>query len=124
MTASNTQWMTRHTTADLSAKPWRFVKTTNADLALCGAGELMCGALGSDVASGAVTAKDLGVQIGPIVKVMAGAALTAGTLVMSDADGKAVTATANKYAAGQALRDGVADGDLIDVQLDIAWYEA
>jgi hypothetical protein len=53
-----------------------------------------------------------------VSKVMAGAAVAAGTFVMSNATGKAVTATATNAIQGKALEAASADGDLIAVSLD------
>jgi Uncharacterized conserved protein (DUF2190) len=51
-----------------------------------------------------------------VTKVVAGAAITAGALVMSNGSGKAVTASAG-WAAGRALTAAANDGDLITILL-------
>lgn len=62
------------------------------------------------VADGKVTVYTVGV-----LEVEAGAAVAAGALVASDADGRAVTATTGAY-VGRALDAATAAGDLIPVQ--------
>jgi len=50
-------------------------------------------------------------------KVTAGAAVAAGAEVMSDATGRAVTATSTNRSVGVAINAGAAAGDLITVKL-------
>ena len=98
------QILTRRPTADLSSSAWFLVKPSGEDdLAAAGAGELAIGALTNDVADGSSTAVYLPVQVGGLIKVIAGAAITVGTLAMSDASGEAITATSGNYAFGIAL---------------------
>jgi len=53
-----------------------------------------------------------------VTKVVAGAAVAAGALVGTDANGKAVTkSTAGDFVAGTALEAAGADGDIISVLL-------
>lgn len=52
-----------------------------------------------------------------VSKVIAGAAITAGAQVMSDASGHAITATTGNYVAGKALDAAAASGILIRVLL-------
>jgi predicted RecA/RadA family phage recombinase len=56
-------------------------------------------------------------NFGSIVQVVAGAAISAGALVMCDAAGKVKTLTAGKPQVGQALTAAGADGDKILVRL-------
>ena len=98
------QILTRRTTADLSSSAWFLVKPSGEDdLAAAGAGELAIGALTNDVADGSSTAVYLPVQVGGLIKVIAGAAVTVGTLAMSDASGEATPVTTGNYAFGIAL---------------------
>lgn len=54
---------------------------------------------------------------GIVSKVKAGAAVTAGALVMSDGAGLAITATATNYAFGMALEAAANSGEVITVLL-------
>ena len=96
--------LTRRSDADLSSSAWFLVKAVgDDDLDVAGAGELCIGALTNAVADGSSTATYVPVQIGGIIKASVGAAVTAGTLVMSDGSGEAITATDGNYAIGIAL---------------------
>lgn len=67
------------------------------------------------VATGKAT---VNVRMGGISKVVAGAAVTAGTEVMSDTVGRAITAaTATNRVQGIAMTGAAAAGDIIDVWL-------
>lgn len=57
-------------------------------------------------------------QMGRIWRVEAGAAVTAGDRLATDADGKVVTAVATNPVVGVALEASSADGDLIRVRAD------
>jgi len=57
------------------------------------------------------------VQIKDVGLIKAGAAFDAGTLLMVDATGKAVTATSGKKIVARALESATASGDLVKVQL-------
>lgn len=57
------------------------------------------------------------VAIGGVVKVVAGASFNPGTLVMSSAAGKAVTATTGLRILGIAVTGSGADGDIVSVLL-------
>ena len=105
--------LTRRTTADLSSSAWFLVKPSNENnLAVAGAGELAIGALTNDVGDGTVPGGIyVPVQIGGIIKAIAGGAITVGTLAMSDGSGEAVTATDGNYAFGIALGNYV-DGEV------------
>ena len=122
---NNDRVTTRRTTANLAAYPYRLVKASGAaDTALCGAGELPIGATGVDAGASTTDAHWIEVHEGDEMVVTAGAAITAPALVMSDANGKVVAATANKFAIGQVKNDVAADGDLCVVIKGIGWYEA
>lgn len=55
---------------------------------------------------------------GSIVKVEAGAAVSAGAIVASDASGRAITAVSGlgNYTAGKALKAASAAGEIIEIQ--------
>jgi hypothetical protein len=110
--------------ANLASSKWFLVALSSggADLDVCGAGALAIGAL-TDVVGGSNTdTKYVDVQVGGVIKVIAGAALTDGTLVMSDASGEATTATTGNYAIGICLQDA-ADGELASVLWAPSYYE-
>jgi hypothetical protein len=100
---------------DLSANQYRFVKP--------GATE------GQVVACAAVTDKPIGVQydapnaagkpievaVGPVVEVIAGAAVAYGAEVQTDAQGRAITLAATGTSVGRALQAAGAAGDRISV---------
>ena len=60
---------------------------------------------------------DVTVQVKDIGLWIAGAAIDAGALLMSDANGKAVTATAGGFVLAQALEAASAAGQVIHVQI-------
>jgi len=72
----------------------------------------------ASVASG----DDVTVQIKDIGLWIVGAAVNAGAMLMSDANGKAVTATAGKFILAQALEAATAAGQVIHVQIIKAGY--
>ena len=104
------------TDANLASSAWFMVVlgTGGTDLAVCGAGALPLGVLTNDVGASNTDTKYVDVQVGGIVKVIAGGALTDGTLVMSDGSGEAIAATDGNYYLGQCLQDA-ADGELVAV---------
>ena len=65
---------------------------------------------------------DVTVQVKDIGLWIAGAAVNAGAMLMSDAAGKAVTATAGKFILAQALEAASAAGQVIHVQIIKAGY--
>ena len=65
---------------------------------------------------------DVTVQVKDIGLWIAGAAVNAGAMLMSDANGKAVTATAGKFILAQALEAATAAGQVIHVQIIKAGY--
>lgn len=66
-----------------------------------------------DAASGAIASM---VSAGRWI-MTAGAAITAPAKIMSDANGKAITATDDAYVLGYATSDAAADGDPVEVLL-------
>jgi len=101
--------------ADLSTHQYKFVDVNaSGQAALAGAGTRCCGVLQNKPTSGNVAE----INHDGISKVVAGAAVTAGNEVMSDASGRAVTATATNQGLGIALQSAGAAGVLIPVLLD------
>ena len=113
------------TNANMSAKAWFIVAlagggadmdvTTDADSA-------PLGALTNDVGASNTDTKYLDVQIGGIIKVIAGNTITDGAFVMSDGSGEAIPVTTGKWALGQALHDAD-DGELVAVRYGVFYYE-
>lgn len=101
--------------ADLSTKQWYFGEVTTGKVTVCNAaGDYAIGVIQNKVAA-ADREVDL-VIFGP-TKIVAGAAITAGDLITTDANGKAVTvapaaggADANKAILGRAMEDATGDG--------------
>ena len=98
--------------ADLSSSVFTFVKgdSTAGQVVNGGAGGAAVGVLYEPAASG----YDVGVAIGGILTVYAGANVTVGAKVMSDSAGKAVTATATNQVLGIARTAG-ASGVLMEI---------
>lgn len=114
--------------ADLSANQYRFVKISAArTAALCSAaGEKAFGVLTNKPTSGQTAS----VAVGGVAMVKAGAAISAGDAVATDASGKAKTAVAatvdttgsnatedtdGSFVMGIAVEAAAADGDIIAV---------
>ena len=72
------------------------------------------------VAAGA----DVDIQIKDIGKWKAGAAIAVGAELATDANGKAVTATAGQFIVGIAITAASAAGDLVQVQITKSGYKA
>ena len=104
------------TNANLSAASWHIVKyAADDDIDVTSVqGELMLGVLTDEVGEANTDDKFVDVQVGGIVKVEAGGAITGGTLVMSNNAGEAVAWSAGNYALGQALHSAV-DGEYVSV---------
>lgn len=101
--------------ADLSTHQFKFVKVT-------GANAVNITTAGTDFAIGVLQNKPvLGqaceVETQGTTKVVAGAAVAAGVGVMSDATGRAITATATNKVQGIALEAAAGAGELITVLL-------
>jgi hypothetical protein len=100
--------------ADMSAKQYFIMKASAGKAAVAGAGQQPIGILQDDPAADG-RAGCIGID--GISKVVAGAAISAGAYVASDANGKAVTAASGDIAVGIAVTAASADGDVISVQL-------
>ena len=92
----------------------KFYASDNAFFSIAGAGERVLGV----VPGAAAVNEPVTIQLAPATALVeAGGTVTADTQVMSDAGGKAVTATVgSKYVAGYAITGGAA-GELITVLL-------
>ena len=86
------------------------------------AGAVPVGLLIPETEAAVAAGDDVTVQVKNIGLWTAGAAVDAGALLMSDANGKAVTATAGKFVLAQALEAASADGQIIHVQIIKAGY--
>lgn len=108
--------------ATIAGGAFKMVKISNGKVVLASVdGEPVLGVLPAqtpDLASG----DDVTVQVSAIAKVMAGGEVAQGALVMTDANGKAVTATAAKYIVGIALEGAAAAGALINVLIKGGGY--
>lgn len=101
--------------ADLSANQHRFlVVDANGQVAVAGAGVLAVGVLQNDPAAQGEAAT---VMLDGVSKVVAGAAVTSGAEVASDASGRAVTAATGNRVNGIALETCANAGEVIAVAL-------
>ena len=91
--------------------------------AVCGAGALALGIVTPDCDSAVASGDDLTVQIKDIGTWIAGAAVSAGAELASDANGKAVTATSGDFILAIALKAATAAGQRIPVQICKAGYK-
>jgi hypothetical protein len=100
--------------ADLSASQFFFLAVNaSGQAAIAGSGVATIGVLQNKPASGQAAQ----VRTEGITKCVAGAAVAAGALVMSDAAGKAITATSTNDASGVALTAAGALNDIITVKI-------
>lgn len=100
---------------DMSSDQFKFVKINGSNTAdTCdGATDIPIGVLGNKPAAAGVPAE---ISLGPIVKVQADAAITAGALVGTSADGQAVTkSTADDHVFGVALETVANAGEIVSV---------
>ncbi|SCM71512.1 hypothetical protein KL86PLE_100245 [uncultured Pleomorphomonas sp.] len=129
-TQANGLDITRLAGADLSSSQYLFVKLdANAQVVVAGAGEDAIGVLQNKPAAGQAAT----VRVGGLSKVVAGAAITAGARVASDASGKAKTAVAAtvntsdtgaaadavvaSFSMGHAFEAASGDGQVIEILL-------
>lgn len=102
------------TNGDLSTKQkLAVVLNATGTLDVAGANVRCLGILIDDPKSG----KTGTVQTRDVAKVLAGAAITQGAFVTSDASGRAVTATTGQIAWGQALQSVTAANQIVAVRL-------
>ena len=107
------------TASDLSGSAYRIVRTVAGRIAGATAGsQVPTGILTEEVADGSVTATEVGVCVSGRTKVRCGGTFADGALLMADADGEAIAATATNYHVARALEDGV-DNQIIECVIDI-----
>jgi len=117
----NPQYMSLMAAADLSAKQYYLIDIdTNGKAALAGNGEQIAGSLQNKPTAGQ-TAK---VQISGVAKVLVAEAITQGSNVASDADGKGVNAATGDAIFGVAVTSATAAGDIIPVLITQAGESA
>lgn len=92
-------------------------------VSVAGAGEAAVGLLIAET-DNVAAGDDVTVQVKDIGLWKIGAAVTAGTLLASDANGKAVEATAGSFILAQALEAATAADQVIHVQIIKAGYAA
>lgn len=115
---NNLQTVSLEAGADLSAKQYFFVAVAaDGQVDPAGNGANADGVLQNDPDA---AGKMADVAIAGISKVVAGAAITRGDKVASDAAGKAKTAVSTNRVLGLALAAAAADGDVFPVLLKLA----
>lgn len=97
---------------------------SNGAVVKAGAGECPLGVFTPNNAETIAIGDGVDIQVKDIGYVKAGAAVTKGAAVMSDANGKAVTATTGKFILGFALSAASAADDVILVQITKSGYQA
>jgi hypothetical protein len=101
---------------DLTGKEFRFAKRVLANgesaFNLAGLGEQVAGVISEGKAVGLHTSVDTGNQL----KVVAGATITPGQFVSSDANGAARVAAAGHVIAAQSI-NGAAAGELLEIDM-------
>ena len=103
--------------ADLSTKLFRFGKITSTGVNVCTvAGEKADGIIGAMYKKTPAAGDAVDLYIDRVMLIEAGAAITAGDELATDAAGKAQTATAGQYVNGVALDAATADTQLIRVR--------
>lgn len=97
---------------DLRGKEYLFAtRTTAGKFALCGAGGKIAGV----ISEGRDTGKHTSINTGKQLKVISGAGITAGDLVQSSAEGKAVPGNTNPF--GVAMNT-VLGGEYVEIDVD------
>jgi len=111
----NVRSITRVAGADLSDSQYRFVKVgSDGRVVLSGNGERAVGVTGGKAAEN----RAIEVAFSGRVLVIAGAAVTAGDKVQSDANGAVITQASTGIVCGEALETASQAGELISVLLD------
>ena len=96
--------------ADLTGKVGYIAKVTNGKADLCAAADTPLGVLVNDGKAGETVSVAL---VGEIVKIKAGAAVTAGAALKANADGKAIPVAADHDKAVAIALQAGAENDLI-----------
>lgn len=103
--------------ADIADVRGKAVKYADGKIVLAGAGEAAIGIGIMTNDENIKTGADVDIQIKDIGLVCAGAEITKGTELASDANGKFVAATEGKYVVAIALDDALAAGNYIKARL-------
>ena len=98
-------------------------KLTTSGIAVAGAGEAAVGIFIPETESPAA-GEDVTLQVKDIGLAMTGAAVDAGDLLASDANGKLIKATSGKFILAVALETATATNQVISVQICKAGYAA
>lgn len=117
-TTTQGNFITRNTTADLSAKQYYIVKLTNNAAVLATAGtDAIVGTL-DEVPQGTTGSCSIAHVSGSGTgKVVASGAISVGDLLTATTGGKAIaTTTANDFVFGRALQAATQDGDVIEYE--------
>lgn len=114
-TSQNNTTLSLEAGADLSAAQFLLVKahTTANQVVLCGDGQDAIGVL---IEPAAAAGRAVTVANGGVVRAYAGASVSVGARVASDASGKIVTAASGDYVLGVALTAGAANA-----MIEVAW---
>ena len=115
-TQEQTKTITKKAAGDLSTKQYLFMKVSAAQTVDTCAG-ITDKAIGVLQDKPAAAGRNASVAVAGTTKVVAGAAITAGTYVAPMASGKAQTAASTQFPRGMALETAVADGDIIEILL-------
>lgn len=112
------------TGAKLENAAFKFVKRDSSGKLVLAttAGEKVVGVAVATTDVSVASGDDLTVQVKDICNVIAGAAISKGALVTTDANAKAATAAAENYIIGEALTAASAAGDVIQIQITKSGY--
>ncbi len=108
----------------LTNKSFYAVKfNSSGKIAVCSTeGETVLGLIPAEEGNKAA-GDDITIQIKDIGLMVVSAAIAAGAEVMTDANGKAKTATTGKFIIGYALKAATAAGDIIPIQISKSGYK-
>lgn len=115
------QTITGEAGVDLSAKQYYFASlASDGQFDPTGDGARVDGVIYSWSAAPSAAGRPFTLAIAGVVNVVAGAAVTKGDLVASDASGKVVTAAQNDEIAGIAMETASGDGSVIPILLKLS----
>lgn len=109
--------------SNLTEAAFLTAKLTDSGAAVCGAGEAAAGLFIPETESPRV-GEDVTIQVKDIGLARVGAAVNAGDLLSSDANGKLIQAATGKFILAQALETAAAADQVISVQIIKAGYAA
>lgn len=121
--SENTVLKSFEASSDLSTKQFYIVKMTaggNNRVELAGDGVLPIGVLYDDPSA---VGRDCAVAVGGTAKVVSDGTVAAGEVVSSTAAGKATQAASGDWILGVCTRGGAADGDIIEVEINISHFK-